>query len=81
MEGLTMSKKKSQFEKDIDNMYRSIELAVNTIVKRVSYRYEIEVYERIRDLCERHIDVVKMIDRIQTDSTCENIKQGGLNES
>lgn len=71
-----MSKKRqSQFDKNVNEAFYAIKQAVTSIATHEAAKYEVEIYKRLRDMCNEQIEVINDVERYSAGYACERIRK------
>lgn len=71
-----MSKKQqSQFDKNVDEAFSAIQQAVTSIATHEAAKYELAIYERLRDMCDKQIEIINDVEKYGVDYACKRIRE------
>lgn len=70
-----MTKEQKAFEAEVVAEFNVIRSAVSTIATKMARKYELEIYKRLRDLCDREIDVINVVQDYKAERVCHEIKK------
>ena len=70
-----MTKEQKAFEAEVVSEFNVIKSAVSTIATKMARKYELEIYKRLRDFCDREIDVINAVQDYKAELVCHEIKK------